>query len=556
MSAPAYSPFQLLQSALPDYAPEGTRRKLQLLGECSRAALNGARRLQEYHDTLLFLLSYADNHAVYERAENEMHRLTSAIKRKRSLTEQLTGSGIAGTVIQGAYSLTLITWLLREFSDLSLHSFDEGGVHPKEVLKFNLPEAEFELLADEKLNPVKWLEKASGTKNRNKILQWLVNSFGEMTCPALIKEQLFESLKLFVEIAPPGSSSQTLFSRSYNSLHVTKHFYHSDGIVKRFDEAGIINKKLPPEKKLSNKERGEIIKTSRVALCLLNRETDPVTYCDNSHIKYFELERGLSIALFSMDKERRMPLESYIGFMMFKNGYPMAYGGAWLFGKRSLIGINIFEAFRGGESAMVFAQLLRCYHMAFGADYFEVEPYQFGKNNPEGIQSGAFWFYYRFGFKPCDSDLYDLSLRESEKIKSIKGYRSPAEILKQFTKSNLFAHFGGANAVPLNPSALSKFITHKINTSFSGDRRLAQEQAVIKLKNEKIITGKESESGLLKLALFFAYCVDTGKLTSAAKKLLNKALTAKGANEFEYVKTIHLFTFEKNLSAEAKQFLS
>ncbi|MBK9983286.1 MAG: hypothetical protein IPP15_12935 [Saprospiraceae bacterium] len=56
--------------------------------------------------------------------------------------------------------------------------------------------------------------------------------------------------------------------------------------------------------------------------------------------------------------------------------------------------------FRNGESAFILAQLLRVYKHVFKLSYFEVEPYQFGLDNPEGIASGAFWFYYRFGFRP------------------------------------------------------------------------------------------------------------------------------------------------------------
>ena len=33
---------------------------------------------------------------------------------------------------------------------------------------------------------------------------------------------------------------------------------------------------------------------------------------------------------------------------------------------------------------------------------FVVEPSQFGGTNKEGLLSGAFWFYYRLGFRPID----------------------------------------------------------------------------------------------------------------------------------------------------------
>ncbi len=539
--------FDQLQSILTDLSPDGTNKKIQLLKQCSLLKITSAKLIQRYHNSLLFLLSYAESEEVNLSAQQEMNRLTDSIKKSKTLKEKLIGSGIAGTRIQGAYSLTLLNWMLNSFgSQITLHSFDERGVNPREIVKTILPETEFELANDESLKPIKWLEKVCGTKNKHKILIELVGFINQLEASELLKDQLFESLKLFVEIEP----KENAFSRSYGKIRTTKHFFHTEGILKKFDEHEVISKKLPPEKKLTKEEKSEIINCSRVALCLLNRETDPITYCEELNIKYFELERGLSIALFSIDAERRLPFESYIGFMMFKNGYPMSYGGAWLFGERSLIGINIFEAFRGGESAIVFAQLLRCYKMAFGATYFEVEPYQFGKNNPEGIQSGAFWFYYRFGFKPCDKMLNELALSEHHKIISTKGYRTSPEILRQFTRSNLFVHFTKSTAVPLSPENISKFITQKIKEQFNGDRLQANKWCLQKLKQEKIISKGANKIGLQKLGTLFALCLDWRLVSEKEKIVLRKLIVTKSESEFEYIYLLSQFNLEKHMVSE------
>jgi len=34
------------------------------------------------------------------------------------------------------------------------------------------------------------------------------------------------------------------------------------------------------------------------------------------------------------------------------------------------------------------------------ASSFSIEPYQLGKGNDEGIETGAWWFYYKLGFRP------------------------------------------------------------------------------------------------------------------------------------------------------------
>jgi len=235
----------------------------------------------------------------------------------------------------------------------------------------------------------------------------------------------------------------------------------------------------------------------------------------------------------------------------------MSYGGAWLFGKRSLIGINIFEAFRGGESAFVFAQLLRTYKQAFGAEQFEVEPYQFGKNNPEGLRSGAFWFYHRFGFRPLDKKLFALAEQEHQKILAVKGYRTALEVLKQFTKSNLGVNFG-KDAEGIKPAVISHFLTRRIAVQFKGNRHTAFEWSKKQLKQETGIDitqlTKHEKQGLIKLGLFVALCLDLKNMSAVGKKTLVKLIKEKGSSEFEYARICREFPFEKYIVSALKEF--
>jgi hypothetical protein len=542
MSAQTKQILDELKRTLVVFDETSAQRKLDVIQKCSHLNLSNPKFLLQYHNALLFALGYSENEMVYVAVENEMERLSDSVKKLSSdKKEILDRSGVAFSETQGAYSLTLVKWLLERYPDqIAIHSFDEEGTHPKEVLKYVLPEMEFEITSDEKLKPVKWLEKVSGIKKRNDLLKWLIKHIDKVNASDLIKDQLFESLQLFINIKPQEKE----FSRTFGNFSFGKNFYHPHGLLRKFDERELINRKLPQPKKLLEKEKNVIIERSRVALCLLNRETDPITYCNADGLLVYELEHGLSIALFSMLPGRRLPLESYIGFMMFKNGYPMAYGGGWLFGNRSLLGINIFEAFRGGESAFVFCQLLRSYKQNFGANYFEVEPYQFGKDNPEGLQSGAFWFYYRFGFKPVDEALNKLALEEADKIKNTKGYRTSIDTLKQFTKSNIHVNFEG-NEKPINPTQISKYITEKIAKDFSGDR-IAAEKFCLKIIAKELGVKKPS-AGLKKLSLFIGLCIDFKKVTASEKNTLKELLLEKGNSEFKYIALCKAVNFKKIL---------
>lgn len=549
-------PFEQLKKVVTFFGENSAQQKLALLEQCAAKKLNSAKTIKLYHDSLLFTLAYPENESVRNLAAKEMERLSDLLgKSNDSLKNKLLLSGISNTQTDGAFSLSLAKWLLETYTtSVLLHSFDEAGTHPKDVLKYVFPDMEFEMLADEKLNAGKWVEQVSGTKNKHEQLLWLVKQVDSLNTNEFIKDQLFESLSVYITI----KGSDKKFSRSFGNLFPANTHYHTNGILKKFDEHALINKKLPSPKKLNATERKKIIDASRTALALLNRETDPVTYCNEDGLAYYELEHGLSIALFSMLPQRRLPLESYIGFMMFKNGYPMAYGGGWLFGHRSLLGINIFEAFRGGESAFVFAQLLRTYKNAFGAEYFEVEPYQFGKNNPEGLQSGAFWFYYRFGFRPLDEQLQQLAINEAQKINNDKTYRSSIDILKKFTAGNVFVNFS-KHPAPVNPSLISKYITKKIAFDFKGDRKKAEHSAksnvakTLKLNNSFV---KNNAAGMKKLAVFFALCVNLEKLKAEQKQQVKKLIEQKSNSEFEYINTLSKVHLNNWLTPECLKAIS
>jgi hypothetical protein len=523
-------------------------QKKTLLSECAGIKLNSKKTITAYHDCLIFLLGYPENEELFSLARKEMDRLSETVKRSPAhLKDQLERTGIAYTQTQAANSFTLIQWLLKTYpAQVALHSFDESGIHPKEVLRHSLSEMEFEFAFTEKLNPVKWLEQAAGSKNKKDLLVWLIDHFERIDASDLIKDQLFESLKVYISIIP---TNKTL-SKGFGNFSLHKNYFHTKGLLKRFDEKEIINKKLPAPKKLSYAEKNLIIEKARVALFLLNRETEPVIYCNADGLLFYELEHGLSIALFSILPERRLPLESYIGFMMFKNGFPMAYGGGWLFGNRSLLGINIFESFRGGESAFVFCQLLRSYKQSFGANYFEVEPYQFGKNNPEGLQSGAFWFYYRFGFRPVDNDLKELASEEAEKIQTTKGYRTSIETLKRFTNSNLAVNFNN-EVQPINPSVISEYITEQIKLKFKGNRSAAEKWCLQKLRTDLGIeinkVSKAERTGINKLSFFIGFCINSSRLNSADKTKLKNFVLEKGKSEFKYIQLCNAINFKKLL---------
>jgi hypothetical protein len=182
--------------------------------------------------------------------------------------------------------------------------------------------------------------------------------------------------------------------------------------------------------------------------------------------------------LFGLLPAHRLPLDCYYGFVLAKNRVPIAYGGGWMFGERCEIGINVFDTFRGGASALIFGQLLRLYHQHFGVTRFTVEPYQFGASNPEAIRSAALWFYYRFGFRPQDATLAAVAAREWQRLHATPGHRTSPRVLQRLTASFLELDLAPhADQPRYEPAALSLALTAWIGHRFAGERPAARSWA-------------------------------------------------------------------------------
>ena len=105
--------------------------------------------------------------------------------------------------------------------------------------------------------------------------------------------------------------------------------------------------------------------------------------------------------------------------MYFKNGVPIGYVEVlWPRepkGGRMEVGFNLYYTFRQGETAWLYARLLKLFRERYRVTSFLVDPYQLGHENEEAIESGSFWFYYKLGFRPESPEVARLAEREVKK---------------------------------------------------------------------------------------------------------------------------------------------
>jgi hypothetical protein len=446
--------------------------KIRLLNSFPELNKCSAEDLLLLHDTFLTMLAWPENKPLFELTGKALSKLTETIKKRMPLEKRLGdkfhGTGIAGTEITGHFSYEITKWLVNEFDKyVVLHSWDAKPETIKLFFRQLLPRVEYESIFSGELSPLRRIKKLKG-KTTQTDLQWLMMLFEQSSLPNSVKDFLFNELKIFIT----WKLDRTGFTRSYLNFPCNKIFYHKK-LDRNIDIRKILSQKLLSPSHLTTKEKEHLVNVAKATLVFLYRETDPFTFASAEDLKFFDLKKGYSVALYSLKKEHRLSIESYIGYLVFKNSIPVSYGGGWIFGERCQFGINILEPFRGGESAFIMAQLIRVYHQYFGANHFVVKPYQFGLKNKEGLESGAFWFYYKYGFRPEKEYLQKLALAEWEKKKTDTNYRTPIHILKKFTATNLQLLLG-KNPVPfLDASLVSKAITNFIIKTYNGDRKKA-----------------------------------------------------------------------------------
>ena len=479
--------FHELKSAAVQFDSVAVLRQKTLLRQLSALDLPRHDALIRYYNLLLFMKGHPVNAVVLKMVHREERRITAFLRKNKPVHPSYKNSGLPYVFTEAAFSYDLLLWLQRQKSlRMEIGGEQQPGPELQDLLALTLPSVE----RDQAFAGYEGMELPDALDVPvARRLSFLMQELNALDAVPLVRDFLLERLDLKVRLLP----SDTRFSRGQNRFDYSPLYFQSD-LLKRFDYRALLDQAVPAPADLSEDQNRKLADLLKTSLSLMARETDPVTYMDERSLRLYELERGIAIAIFGMVPERQLPFESYVGYTLMKNGYPAAYGGGWVFGRRALFGINIFEAFRGGESGYMMIQLLRLYRQLFGVDYFEVEPYQYGKDNPEGIESGAFWFYYRYGFRPTDRILRNLAAAEMQKISSRKDYRSSRKTLERFTGSNIALNLG--KTVPLIPSAWTHKITRMISRHYSSNREKAVSDYIRQFSAKIRLEQLPDESGM------------------------------------------------------------
>lgn len=451
------------------YRKEFPSQKLFLLKAIDKEKPTTKKEIQNYHSLLLFLIAYPDNRSVYTQALSSLQQLNLRIQSHKNLRDRLYNTGITNTQLCAAYSFEMVKWMRTIYKkNIRISSFEADEAQIQFILSVVMPKVESEIMQDGNAEWRTWLKQSM--KKEEDLLDRLIAVFDETDIRPEVKDELWSAIGINIEIdfTAPDSLPDPLFIP----------YFHRSLIKKKSNRE--LKGTHPPKVRLEKDEAAQIIACSRMILVKHFREIDPITFTSAELVSYYHLPRGYSIALMGMVPERRHPIDSYIGYTVFKNGLPVAYAASWVFFDSARIGLNIFPAFRGGESKYIFEQVLKIHRGVYRLKRFSTDPYQVGKDNSDGIHSGAFWIYYSAGFRPLEEEQRKISAVEAQKIGSIKGYRTPTSVLKKLAESRLELILD-KKAVRFDVTDLSRAYAGILKDQYNNKRKPAEELALKKL---------------------------------------------------------------------------
>lgn len=428
------------------FGSRGSRKLEQILYGIARQKIRDVETLVRLHEILLFLSAYPQSARVRQLAESLLKTFVQRVAALREADVDLSQldapevSGIIGTSVTDTFSYYIVRWLLsRHASQIRIDWdwFDDENRLAETWPRF-MPLIEEDAFVEANVPYPDWLRGASGTRRSE--LPWLLQRFASLRLPDKEKAELYNAQKLYVAWTPSFRESRTgmRLAISKEAKEATRAksgrvFYHREPLIQRRDIS--LQRELenpPPALKQLSPQQGEaILDMTRAASSTRYRELYGFTHGDPRKVLRTNLGRGVDVFIMGVPPGKRLPLRAYHAAMIFKNGVPVGYfEGISLF-DRMESGFNLYYGFRDGETAWLYARILNIFRHLCGVTVFALDPYQIGFENEEGIESGAFWFYRKLGFRPTKPEVMKLTLNEEKKIAARPKYRATTNTLRK-----------------------------------------------------------------------------------------------------------------------------
>ena len=421
-----------------EFSSASARRITSILGQLRRLIIRDAETLTRYHETLLFLRAYPQTGPIVRSVEAELrnfHRRVEFLREQEvdlSHMEHPEMSGISGHSVSDTFSFEIVRWLVAKHANeisLDWDWFDSENRLADAWPRF-MPLMEEDTFVEANIPYREWLRRA---RNGTAEIRWLISRFDKLLVSEREKAELYNAQQLYVRWTPPYRSTRTgLRSPDNHAI-----FYQRGPLIRRREVHLDIEVSKPVRniELLSPTEGSRALDLAREASTVRYRELYGFTHGDPGCVLRVSLDRGLILHVVGLPPERRLPLRAYHAAMIYRNSVPVGYFEGLSLCDRMESGFNLYYTFREGETAWLYAQTLKVMRYLTGVSAFSLDPYQIGYENKEGIESGAFWFYRKLGFRSTDAALRQLTASEEKKLASTGKYRTSARTLRRLAQA-------------------------------------------------------------------------------------------------------------------------
>ena len=438
-----------LERSRDHYGAGSAEAKLALLRRLERAELRSARAVSRLHEVLCFLRAYPDDARLLAQVERMLARFAGRADLKRQ-REALTDTGIAGTAIRYRFFWSTLRWLARRWPDRIEIDRSETEVADKLSMALPLLVTWAEAAALKELDPPAFAAIDRLRARGEGDAAFFARRIAAMPGDAFTREAFHDAIEPTYELKPGADTP----SRT-RAKHAAAPMAYQREPLRRArpdlrEELGRIYRAV----RLASAREGEqLIELARSAMVTRSRDLDAFAYGNARDVRLVDDGGGLGFVLIGVMPERRALVPATCGYLILHNGVPIGYGEAFVTGRSATMTFNIFATFRGGEAAYTFARTLAMVRHMFGAESFSLDQYQLGKCNDEAIASGAWWFYYKLGFRPLTADARRLMRKELARMRADPAHRSHASTLRALAESHLVFDFDRSRAASLPPVA-------------------------------------------------------------------------------------------------------
>ena len=413
------------------FGSQAAQRTANILKRIACLRADDPDSLIRLHELLLFIRAYPHNASVLRQSDAALRSISTRVSSLREAETDLSSlehpeiSGVAGCSVTDTFSYPIVRWLVdTRASQIDFYwDWFEDENRLGETLPRFVPLLEEDSFVEANVPYRDWLRHCRSTKAE---VTWLLDRFSTLPVSEARKAELYNAQKLYVQWRFHYRDSRTGLRRRTRSL-----FFHNSELVQRrdVDLQAELKKSAVTLTKLSAAEGQAEIDIARTASTVRYRELYGFTNGDPKSVFTAELGRGVELVIMTLPPAKRLPLRAYHSAMIYKNGVPVGYFEGLSLFERMESGFNLYYTFREGETAWLYARVLSVMRKLTGVSAFSLDPYQIGHENEEGIESGAFWFYRKLGFRSTRRSIERLTRIEEEKIASRKNYRtSPATL--------------------------------------------------------------------------------------------------------------------------------